>query len=197
MCALSFWKNKKIGPHGRKDIHKRYEPPYEISNNVVCATSKSSDQPVYTHSLIRAFACRLNILGVLSYCLNTIWSFKAESRLYKLVWVYTCQNTTLLEITWHGSIIWVWSWKIVYKLRTASPVHYLHFALISMETDSELSLYLIILMWLHDQDVLYESLKRTCSISILNITTCKMYWQRRKYGLKTCHWKSMPSRSDN
>ena len=28
----------------------------EISNNVVCATSKASDQPVHMHSLIRAFA---------------------------------------------------------------------------------------------------------------------------------------------
>ena len=32
-----------------------------ISNNVVCATSKGSDQPAHTLSLIRAFACRLNI----------------------------------------------------------------------------------------------------------------------------------------
>ena len=33
----------------------------EISNNVVCTTSKGSDQPVHTRSLIRAFASRLNI----------------------------------------------------------------------------------------------------------------------------------------
>ena len=47
----------------------------EISNNVVCATSKASDQPAHTGSLIRAFASSLNILRVLSYCLNIIWSF--------------------------------------------------------------------------------------------------------------------------
>ena len=35
-----------------------------ISNNVVCATSKASDQPAHTRSLIRAFASRLNILSV-------------------------------------------------------------------------------------------------------------------------------------
>ena len=35
-----------------------------ISNNVVCATSKGSDQPAHTRSLIRAFASRLNILRV-------------------------------------------------------------------------------------------------------------------------------------
>ena len=32
------------------------EPCHEISNNVLCATSKSSDQPAHTHRLIRAFA---------------------------------------------------------------------------------------------------------------------------------------------
>ena len=37
-----------------------YEPRHEISNNVVCATSKASDQTGL--SLIRAFASRLNIL---------------------------------------------------------------------------------------------------------------------------------------
>ena len=38
------------------------EPVHDISNNVVCATSKASDQPAHMRSLIRAFACRLNIL---------------------------------------------------------------------------------------------------------------------------------------
>ena len=38
------------------------EPRHEISNNVICATSKVSDQRAHTRSLIRAFACRLNIL---------------------------------------------------------------------------------------------------------------------------------------
>ena len=35
-----------------------YEPLHELFNNVVCATSKASDQPAYTRSLIRAFASR-------------------------------------------------------------------------------------------------------------------------------------------
>ena len=38
------------------------EPQHEISNNVVCAASKGSDQPAHTRRLIRAFARRLNIL---------------------------------------------------------------------------------------------------------------------------------------
>ena len=39
-----------------------YEPVHDISNNVVCATSKASDQPAHKRSLIRAFASRLSIL---------------------------------------------------------------------------------------------------------------------------------------
>ena len=46
-----------------------------ISNYVVSATSKAIDQPVHTRRLIRAFASRFHILGVLSYRLNFIWSF--------------------------------------------------------------------------------------------------------------------------
>ena len=38
------------------------EPVHEISNNVVCVTSKASDQPAHTRSLIRAFASCLSIL---------------------------------------------------------------------------------------------------------------------------------------
>ena len=39
------------------------------------STSKGSDQPVHMHSLIRAFASRLNILGLFSYWQNSIWGF--------------------------------------------------------------------------------------------------------------------------
>ena len=47
--------------HHSADI---FEPVHAISNNVVCATSKASDQPAQTRSLIRAFASRLSILIV-------------------------------------------------------------------------------------------------------------------------------------
>ena len=43
-------------------IAKTNEPRHEISINVVYETSNSSDQPVHTRSLIRAFASCLNIL---------------------------------------------------------------------------------------------------------------------------------------
>ena len=51
------------------------EPVHEISNNVVCATSEATNQPAHTRSQIRAVASRLSILWLLSYWLNTIWSF--------------------------------------------------------------------------------------------------------------------------
>ena len=50
-----------------KNPDNKYEPWPEISNNVVCATSKGSDQPAHARSLIRAIASRLYILLVLSY----------------------------------------------------------------------------------------------------------------------------------
>ena len=40
----------------------RYEPQHEIFHNLVCVTSKGSDQPAHRRSLIRAFASHLNIL---------------------------------------------------------------------------------------------------------------------------------------
>ena len=39
-----------------------FEPQHELSNNVVCVSSKASDQPAHMRSLIRAFASHLNIL---------------------------------------------------------------------------------------------------------------------------------------
>ena len=54
--------NKKIKQRENTLKSMRFEPVHEISNNVVCATSKASDQPVQMHSLIRAFASRLSIL---------------------------------------------------------------------------------------------------------------------------------------
>ena len=55
---------KYIWNERMKKTNQSFEPWHEISNNVVCATSKGSDQPAHTRSLIRAFASRLNILSV-------------------------------------------------------------------------------------------------------------------------------------
>ena len=48
--------------HFGQAIVNIFEPRHGISNNVVCATSKASDQPARTRSLIRAFASCLNNL---------------------------------------------------------------------------------------------------------------------------------------
>ena len=53
------------------------EPGHEISNNVVCANSKGSDQPAHMRSLIRAFASRLKILWLLRYWPESILSLYA------------------------------------------------------------------------------------------------------------------------
>ena len=76
-----------------------FEPRHDISNNVVCATSKASDPPAHTRSLIRAFASSLNIL-LTEHHLKFLSS---KGGLHRLVCVYTCQNGTLLEITCRGS----------------------------------------------------------------------------------------------
>ena len=54
--------NRVIGFPKKVKLHIAFEPVHEISNNVVCATSKASDQPAHTRSLIRAFASRLSIV---------------------------------------------------------------------------------------------------------------------------------------
>ena len=54
-----------------------FEPQHEISNNVVCATSKASDHPAHKSSLIRACFSRLNVLWLLSCWLNIILCFLA------------------------------------------------------------------------------------------------------------------------
>ena len=110
-----------------EDVHPLYhclnERQHEISNSVVCVTSKASDQPAHKCSLIRAFASSLNIQWVLSYWLNIIWSFLLKRRLHRLVWVYTCQNATLLNITCRGSNTKGVSWYIPIIDILASLVH--------------------------------------------------------------------------
>ena len=93
------------------------EPRHEISNNVVYATSKGSDQPAHTHSLIRAFAGCLNILWLLSYWQTSFGVSKLQRWLHRLVWVYTCQNTTLLQL----KLFWPLSCWMFYVLHS-SPI---------------------------------------------------------------------------
>ena len=66
ICTFNHRKHQRT-LHNRRTMLPRiaeipFEPRNEISNNVVFATSKASDQLVHTRSLIRAFASRLSII---------------------------------------------------------------------------------------------------------------------------------------
>ena len=65
-CLVNAIKNHRFASltSGTEHLLKyvSYEPVHDISYNVVCATSKASDQPAHTRSLIRAFASRMSIL---------------------------------------------------------------------------------------------------------------------------------------
>ena len=54
-------------------IFVTFEPPHEISNDVLCETSKGSDQPAHTHdhSLCKSFEYSVNI----KLLPGQIWSF--------------------------------------------------------------------------------------------------------------------------
>ena len=93
--VITTWAKRQL-PRASLRLWKKTatnEPRHKISSNVICATSKDSDQPAHTRSLIRDFASRLNFLCVLWYWLNIIWISKLTRRLHRLVWVYTCQMT--------------------------------------------------------------------------------------------------------
>ena len=66
-CGLFRFAISDIVHFGFEEVSLSNEPRHEISNNVVCATSTTSDQPAHTRSLIRAFTGRLSSLCLLSY----------------------------------------------------------------------------------------------------------------------------------
>ena len=87
----------------------------------------------------------LRICAVWSESLPVAWKFydtwaadrtsfgvsKLKRRLHRLVWVYTCQNTTLLEITCHGD----WSWNNFYD--HSPPFRWIiHEGLLSVTSES-------------------------------------------------------------
>ena len=78
MFIEKIHQNEKVVHDFTGKLYEIIEPWHVISINVVCVTSKGSDQPAHTGSLIRAFASRLNILWLLSYWPNIIWTFYAQ-----------------------------------------------------------------------------------------------------------------------
>ena len=81
LCSWGDWFESHFFGNPRPVLSRRgpYGLQHEISNNVVCVTSKGSDQPAH--------------IGV----------SKLKRRLHRLFWVYTRQRATLLEIKCHGS----------------------------------------------------------------------------------------------
>ena len=77
---------------------------HEISNNVVCATSKGSDQPAQSdQSLCKSLEYSMIVKLLTEHHLEFS---KLKMGLQRLVRVNTCQNATLLELSCHGSIIY-------------------------------------------------------------------------------------------
>ena len=58
LFAKIISRRQKAG-NSKKNLCIIIEPVHEISNNLVCATSKASDQPAHTYSLVRAFASHI------------------------------------------------------------------------------------------------------------------------------------------
>ena len=58
---------------------------HEISNNVICVTSKASDQSAHWRSLIRAFACRLILYDSCATDRTAFGVSKLKWRLHRLV----------------------------------------------------------------------------------------------------------------
>ena len=77
--------------------------PQMSHDNVICATSKDSDQPAHTRSLIRAFASRLNFLCVL-LCYLEFLSLKggctgsSESTLVKMTHCWKSHVSAQIKI---------------------------------------------------------------------------------------------------
>ena len=83
-------------------INLLFEPWHGISNNVVCVTSKASDQPAHTRSLIRAITCRLNILWVLGILWNLYVMF---------IFILNKFYTNMVGITVYITKLWTFNWR--------------------------------------------------------------------------------------
>ena len=84
--------------------HYNWAATWDFQQRGTCMCDQQSLRSAWSESLIVAW--------VFYECLATDWTSlgvsKLKKRLRRLVWVYTCQNTTLLEITCHGSIMSVY-----------------------------------------------------------------------------------------
>ena len=112
------------------DISREYfiEPRHVISNNVVCATCKGSDQTVHTHRLTRAFASRLNISWLSSY-----WVTSFGVCMQRLVWVYTCKKYHIVGNLMSRLILHTAYWSNHDKLTETTAQVWRQFVCIKLE----------------------------------------------------------------
>ena len=90
-----------------KDVkHKKLlnELRHEISKNVVCVTSKASDQPAHAQS-DQSHCWSLDYSMMVKLLIEHHLEFLSLKGGCTGSSVYTCQKATLLEITSHGSNI--------------------------------------------------------------------------------------------
>ena len=80
-----------------------FQPQHEIFYNVVFATSKRQAKPQISLRICAEWAEPLLVAWIFYEYLATDWTSlrvsRLKRRLHRLVWVYTCQNATLLKIT--------------------------------------------------------------------------------------------------
>ena len=109
LCMLGNFHRRSYHAHKSAFMYNfepQNEPWHEISNNVVCATSKGSDQPGRTSSLIRVFASRLNILWIkplTEHHLDRV--SKLKMGLHRLFWqIPHCWKSHVTAQIWDSSI---------------------------------------------------------------------------------------------
>ena len=86
------------GQHHYYSVSERYnpfEPRHKTSNNGVCTTSKASDQPAYTRSLIRALPSRSNILSIMLFGVSKLKGCCTGSSESTLVKMPHCWNSNV------------------------------------------------------------------------------------------------------
>ena len=101
--------------------HKRSNEPHrEITNEMVCAPSKDSDQPGHPPSLIRVFTVRLKIDRILSYSVSAQWRLWSDwaSAHGRLIWVFAgsqanslvCHDAAQIKAEFF-LFLFFWKWR--------------------------------------------------------------------------------------
>ena len=136
VTRLAWGRSVKIdvghGAHSQQTtIYLWFEPVHEISNIEVCETSKSSDQPAHTRSLIRAFLSKCQIVWNLLFSegwklpFASIWKLvrRTETR---LLWPHTVNSEIFASVLFLRNFLYAIfrENKILAKWRNNSVVYW-------------------------------------------------------------------------